>query len=125
MANWSKHLDAARRFIEAAKVSLNIAPEAVPILAHRSIEHMIMALAYKFSPREASTLATHGRRRAWLAQSINKGLVQYRLLVILDELDRIYKRGTYLLENGELARKALELAREALSIVEDVLGARR
>ncbi len=124
MEEWIRYLDAARRFIKAAEVSINIAPEAVPILVHRGIEHLIRALAYKFAPHEAASLTSHGRRRSWLSRSISRRRIPYRLLTILDEADRVYKRGTYLLEDGELARRALELAREALDIVEELLGVR-
>ena len=124
MEEWVRYLDAARRFIRAAEASINIAPEAVPILVHRGIEHLVRALAYRFAPHEAASLTSHGRRRSWLTRSISRGRIPYRLLTILDETDRIHKRGTYLLENGELARRALELAHEALDIVEELLGAR-
>ncbi len=123
MENWSKYVDAATRFIKVAESSIDTAPEVVAIIVHRAVGHLIMALAYKFDPVKAPSLNSHGRRRNWLARFIyEKECVPKRLLTIFDELHRIYKRSTYLLENGDLAREALELGKEALAIVEEVLG---
>ena len=53
---------------------------------------------------------------------VREGTLPHRFLQIFDELMRIYKRSTYLLENGGLARRALDIAGEALSIVRKLLG---
>ncbi len=114
-------MEAAERFLRSAERILDESPEAVPLLAHRALEHMIMALAYHYTPEEAGLLNTHGRRRSWISRMIHDGKLPYRLLQIFDELTRIYKRSTYLLENGELAKRSLKLAEEALGIVKEIL----
>jgi len=114
-------LEAAKRFLRSAEKILDESPEAVPLLAHRALEHMIMALSYYYTPEEANLLNTHGRRRSWITRMIHQGKIPYRLLSIFDELTRIYKRSTYLLENGELARRSLELAKEALENIKESL----
>ncbi len=122
MENWRKHLDAAERFLRSAKTIIKESPEIVPIIAHRALEHLIMALVYKLSPSEAPLLDSHGKRRSWLTRVIRSGILPYELLSIYDELSRIYKRSTYLLENSELAREALDLAEKALEIIRGKLG---
>lgn len=119
-------MEVAMRFLRSAERILDESPEAVPLLAHRALEHMIMALAYHYTPEEASLLNTHGHRRSWISRMIHEDKLPYRLLQVFDELTRVYKRSTYLLENGELARRSLELAEEALGIVKELLksGAR-
>ncbi len=121
MEEYERYLDATGRFLRSAESIIEESPEAVPLLAHRAVEHMIMALAHYYSPSEAVYLNSHGRRRSWLTKMIKGSLLPRRLLSIFDELTRIYKRTTYLLEDGELAEEALDLAREAFRITRNAL----
>ncbi len=66
MEEWRKHLNAAERFLHSAERIIDESPEAVPLIAHRALEHLVIALAYYYTPNEAAFLNSHGRRRSWI-----------------------------------------------------------